>query len=118
MDKFRNEASYGTWIYRITVNTIFLFNRSERKRKLEFLTENLTSSTITEFEIKIQEEKNLKILYEAISNLAEFDRILIALYLENLSYEEIGSILGISANLVGVRLNRIREKIRKQLIKK
>ena len=24
LEKFRNEASYGTWIYRITVNTIFL----------------------------------------------------------------------------------------------
>ena len=118
LDKFRNEASYGTWIYRITVNTILLFNRSERKRKPEFLTENFTSSTISEFEIKIQEEKNLKKLYEAISNLEEFDRMLIALYLEKLTYEEIASILGISTNLVGVRLNRIKEIIRKQLIMK
>jgi RNA polymerase sigma-70 factor (ECF subfamily) len=118
LDKFRNEASYGTWIYRITVNTIFLFNRSERKRKSELISENLTSSTINEFEIKIQQEKNLNLLYEALSNLEEFDRMLIALYLEKLSYEEIGSILGINANLVGVRLNRTREKIRKQIIKK
>ncbi len=118
LDKFRNEASYGTWIYRITVNTIFLFNRSERKRKPELISENLTSSAINEFEIKIQQEKNLNLLYEALSNLEEFDRMLIALYLEKLSYEEIGSILGISANLVGVRLNRTREKIRKQIIKK
>ena len=118
LDKFSNEASYGTWIYRITVNTILLFNRSERKRKPEFLTENFTSSTISEFEIKIQEEKNLKKLYEALSNLEEFDRMLIALYLEKLTYDEIASILGISANLVGVRLNRIKEKIKKQLIKK
>ncbi len=117
LDRFRNEASYGTWIYRITVNTIFLFNRSERKRKPEFSTGNLISSTINEFEIKIQEEKNLNILYEAISNLEEFDRMLIALYLEKLSYEEIGSILGISSNLVGVRLSRVKEKIKKQIIK-
>ena len=117
LDKFRNEASYGTWIYRITVNTIFLFNRSERKRKPELISENLTSSAINEFEVKIQEERNLNLLYEALSNLEEFDRMLIALYLEKLSYEEIGSILGISTNLVGVRLNRTREKIRKQIIK-
>ena len=118
LDKFRHEASYGTWIYRITVNTIFLFNRNERKRKQESLSENFTSATINEFEIKIQKEENLKILYEAISNLAEFDRILIALYLEKINYEEIGSILGISPNLVGVRLNRIRGRIRKQIEKK
>jgi RNA polymerase sigma factor (sigma-70 family) len=118
LDKFRNEASYGTWIYRITVNTIFIFNKNERKRKLTLLSENHTTSTIGEFELKIQEEENLKILYEAISNLAEFDRIMIALYLEKINYEEIGSILGISANLVGVRLNRIKGKIKKQLKKK
>ena len=116
--KFRNESSYRTWAYRIAVNTIFLFNRSERKRKLEFISENYASSTISEFETKVQEEENLKILYEAISKLAEYDRMLIALYLEKLSYEEIGSVLGISSNLVEVRLNRTREKIRKQILKK
>jgi RNA polymerase sigma factor (sigma-70 family) len=118
LDHFRHEASYGTWIYRITVNTIFLFNRSERKRKLVLEHENFTWPTIHEFEVRIQEEENLKKLYQAISGLADFDRILIALYLEKLSYEEIGSILGISTNLVGVRLNRIREKIRNQINRK
>ena len=117
MGKFRNESSYGTWVYRIAVNTIFLFNRRESKHKLEFISENYASSTISEFETKMQEEENLKNLYAAISNLAEFDRILIALYLEKLSYEEIGSILGISTNLVGVRLSRTKEKIRKQILR-
>lgn len=100
------------------MNTIFLFNRSERKRKLVLEGKNFTLAAINEFEVKIQEEENLKKLYQAISNLADFDRILIALYLEKQSYEEIGSILGISTNLVGVKLNRIREKIRNQINKK
>lgn len=117
LDKFRYEASYGTWIYRIAVNTIFLFNKRESKRKMVIFTEDYTSSSMNEFDLKIQEEKNLKLLYEAISNLAEFDRMLIALYLEKINYEEIGSILGISANLVGVKINRIKGKIKKQLKK-
>ena len=116
LGKFRNESGYGTWIYRITVNTIFLFNKSERKRKLPLSSEISTAYSISDFEIKIQKEENLKILYEAISNLTEIDRILIALYLEKLSYEEIGTVLGISTNLVGVKLNRVKEKIRKQLM--
>jgi RNA polymerase sigma-70 factor (ECF subfamily) len=115
LDKFRNESGYGTWIYRITVNTIFLFNRSERRRKMMFENVNITSVAIAEFEAKIQEEENFKIMYQAISHLAELDRMMIALYLEKLSYEVIGSILGISKNLVGVRLNRIKEKIRNQM---
>lgn len=117
LDTFRSEASYGTWIYRISVNTIFLFNRNERKRRRVLEDENLTSAAVNEFEVKMQEEENLQKMYQAISHMAAFDRILIGLYLEKLGYEEIGSILGISTNLVGVRLNRIREKIRNQIIK-
>jgi RNA polymerase sigma-70 factor (ECF subfamily) len=117
LEKFRKESGYGTWIYRITVNTIFLFNRNERKRRQEVPAAFSTSASTSEFEAKMREEENLRLLYEAISNLAEIDRMLIALYLEKLSYEEIGTILGISTNLVGVRLNRVRDKIRKQITK-
>ena len=115
LEKFRAESTYGTWIYRITVNTIFLFNRNERKRRMELPEDISASGSVSEFETKIREEENLSTMYEAISNLAEIDRMLIALYLEKLSYEEIGAILGIGTNLVGVRLNRVREKIRKQI---
>jgi RNA polymerase sigma-70 factor (ECF subfamily) len=116
LGKFRHESGYGTWIYRITANTIFLFNRNERTRKLQFPSEISTSVSVSEFETKIQEEEKLRMLYGAISKLAEIDRMLCALYLEKLSYEEIGAVLGISTNLVGVKLNRIREKIRKQIM--
>ena len=115
LKKFRNESGYGTWVYRITVNTIFLFNKRERKRKPEQIRENIIDASANEMEHKIREEKNLKRLYDAISCLEEFDRILIGLYLEQLKYEEIGSVLGISANHVGVKINRIKERIQKQL---
>ena len=115
LKNFRHESGYGTWVYRITVNTIFLFNKRESKRKPEQIREGIIDSSVHEMEQKISEEKNLESLYEAISNLEEFDRILVGLYLEKLKYEEIGSILGISTNHVGVKIKRIKEKIQKQL---
>jgi RNA polymerase sigma-70 factor (ECF subfamily) len=115
LEKFRNESGYGTWIYRITVNTIFLFNKKERRRKREQSTESFSHNYASGIEAKIQEEENFRKLHEAISSFGEFDRVLIGLYLEKLSYSEIGSILGISGNLVGVKLNRIKGKLRKQL---
>jgi RNA polymerase sigma-70 factor (ECF subfamily) len=115
LKKFRNESSYGTWVYRITVNTIFLFNKREGKRKPEQLGDNIIDSSVHEMEQKIHKEKKIEELYRAISSLEEFDRILIGLYLEKLKYEEIGSILGISTNLVGVKISRIKERIQKQL---
>jgi len=115
LKKFRNESGYGTWVYRITVNTIFLFNKWESKGRLEKLGENIIDSSVNEMEQKIHREKNLESLYKAISSLEEFDRILIGLYLERLKYEEIASILGINTSHVGVKISRIKERIQKQL---
>jgi RNA polymerase sigma factor (sigma-70 family) len=115
LKRFRGESGYGTWVYRITVNTVFLFNRKERKGKPEEIRDNIIDHSVNEMEHKIHEEKQLDQLYRAISTLEEFDRILIGLYLEQLKYEEIGSILGISANHVGVKISRIKDKIQKQL---
>ena len=77
--------------------------------------ETLVDTSVNEMEHKIRREKRLNQLYEAISSLEEFDRILIGLYLEQLKYEEIGSILGISTNHVGVKISRIKERIQKLL---
>jgi len=115
LKKFRKESGYGTWVYRITVNTVFLFNKHESKKKSREIRDNIIDSSVNEMEHKIQQEKNLEQLYVAISALEEFDRMLIGLYLEKLKYEEIGSILGISSIHVGVKINRIKEKIQKQL---
>jgi RNA polymerase sigma-70 factor (ECF subfamily) len=117
LKKFRHESGYGTWVYRITVNTIFLFNKREGKRKTDRISDNIMDASVQEMEQKILEENKLQRLYEAISSLEEFDRILISLYLEQLKYEEIGSILGISSNHVGVKIKRIKERMQKHLVR-
>ena len=48
-----------------------------------------------------------------INQLGPFDRAIVLLWLENLSYEEIGEIVGITAKNVSVRLVRIREQLKK-----
>ena len=116
LKNFRHESGYGTWVYRITVNTIFLFNRKAGRKRHEPLSDSIIDASVLEMEQKILEEKSLEELYGAIAGLEEFDRILIGLYLEQLKYEEIGSILGITANHVGVKISRIKEKLQKQLM--
>ena len=56
----------------------------------------------------------IQMLYKRIHRLGVFDRAIIMLWLENLSYDEIGEIVGISAKNVSVRLVRIREELKKQ----
>ena len=55
-------------------------------------------------------------LYDRINRLGLIDRSIILMWLENLSYEEIGEILGISVKNVSVKLVRIREKLRQMSI--
>lgn len=52
-------------------------------------------------------------LRERIMLLGHFDRAIVLLWLENLSYEDIGAIVGISAKNVSVRLVRIREQLKR-----
>ncbi|WAC41091.1 RNA polymerase sigma factor [Pedobacter sp. SL55] len=47
----------------------------------------------------------------AIKQLNEGERAIIALYLEEMSYLEIAEIIGISENNVGVKINRIKNKL-------
>ena len=59
------------------------------------------------------ETQQVKLLRERIHQLQPFDRAIVLLWLENLSYDEIAAIVGISAKNVGVRLYRIKEQLKK-----
>lgn len=59
------------------------------------------------------EDESLNQLYVAIRRLSEVDRAVIILYLEEKSYHEIADILGTNANNIGVRVIRIKERLKK-----
>ena len=61
------------------------------------------------------EEAPIERLYAAIRQLSEIDRGVILLYLEEKSYREIAEITGTNANNVGVRIKRIKERLRRIL---
>jgi RNA polymerase sigma-70 factor (ECF subfamily) len=58
------------------------------------------------------ESMQIRQLHDRIGQLGYMDRSLILLWLENLTYEEIGAILGITANNVAVRLVRVKDKLK------
>ena len=59
------------------------------------------------------DSKQIRMLYDRINQLGPFDRAIVLLWLENMSYEEIGAVIGISAKNVSVRLVRIKEELKK-----
>ena len=54
-------------------------------------------------------------LYKEIKKLSEIDRAIILLYLEKKTYKEISQIIGINSNSIGVKITRIKKRIKKQL---
>ena len=106
--KFRGESSYSTWIYRVSLNTCI---SAERKKKRKAETIPLTMD-INLFEDKDEDTRQIQMLYKRIHQLKPFDRAIVLLWLENMSYEEIAAIVGITVKNVSVRLYRIKEQLK------
>ena len=106
--KFRGESNIRTWIYRISLNTCISF---ERKKHRKVDTIPLTMD-INLFEDSDDDTKQVQLLKNRINKLSPFDRAIVLLCLENLSYDEIGNIVGITAQNVSVRLVRIKEQLK------
>jgi RNA polymerase sigma-70 factor, ECF subfamily len=110
---FRGEAKITTWMYRIALNTaISGFRKDTRKVK----TEDLNDAHFNISERPDDREENFQKLQWAIRQLSEIDRAMIMMALEEVPYEEIAETVGISQNNVRVRMNRIREKLRKMIV--
>ena len=60
-------------------------------------------------------DESLNVLYDAIRKLSEIDRAVITLYLEENSYQEIADIIGTNSNNIGVRVKRIKTRLKKIL---
>jgi RNA polymerase sigma-70 factor (ECF subfamily) len=113
MPSFRGEAKISTWIYRVALNTAIA---SLRKKEPDITYHSNVPDLAEEHkddETAIRNER----LFEAMKRLDDGEKAILALYLEELSYNQIAEIIGINENYVGVKLNRIKNKIEKMLIK-
>jgi RNA polymerase sigma-70 factor (ECF subfamily) len=112
---FRGEAKITTWMYRIALNTaISGYRKQSRHIKTEDLNE--MHMNISEQYSGDQREENFQRLQAAIRQLSEIERAMIMMALEEIPYEEIAETIGITQNNVRVRMNRIREKLKKMMI--
>ena len=110
LPKFEERSSPKTWIYRICVNTCLLHIRKTKNKQTEAL-ENNHSSIVDEGPV----DKNYSELYQAIGQLKELDRIIIMLVLDELPYEEIAEITGLTEGNLRVKISRAKQKLNKLL---
>lgn len=105
-NRFRSDSSVKTWVYRVSLNTCISYKRKKKVKTVplevspEILSENFHSG------------RQNAMLHDRITRLEPFDRAIILLWLEDMPYEEIAAVVGISVKALGVRLVRIRQKLK------
>jgi RNA polymerase sigma-70 factor (ECF subfamily) len=109
---FRNESKLSTWMYRVALNTAISFFRKEIK-KPERQSISWKEFEIPELTNSADHDEKRTVLNLAIEQLTRIEKALIVLYLDEKSYQEISDVLGISHSNVGVKLNRIKQKLEK-----
>lgn len=108
---FRGDAKISTWIYRIALNTAISGFRKQKRNPLKNSVDAIEVNVAQEDERAKKED--IELLHMAIRMLSDVEKAMIMLYLDDVSYEEIASIMGITQNNVRVKMLRIREKLRK-----
>ncbi len=108
--QFQGRLKGTTWMYRIGLNTAMA---TFRKQKIDY-SEIQNQQEFADKSGDVDSDHWDQLLW-AVKQLNDADRAILTLYLDNLSYREISEIVGINENYVGVRLNRIKEKIKEIL---
>lgn len=106
-DNYKGNSKERTWIYRVALNTCISFDRKKRRhnKKQVYMGDDL-------FGCNEHDSQQTEVLHKRITRHRPLDRAIVLLWLEDISYEEIGSIIGITAKNVSVRLYRIREQLK------
>ncbi len=112
-DKFKEQSEWSTWIYRLTLNVCLTLVKTKKTKQHFFSTEKLPEQAIEDSSVFTDED--LDKLYKAIKQLSEIDRALILLYLEQKTYLEMAEIIGTNSNNIGVRIKRIKNRLKKIL---
>jgi len=109
LEKFRNQSQISTWIYRIAVNTCLSYLRIEKRKATDELNDQIVETKVDETTTEKQEQVNQ--LYKCIAQLEENERLIITMVLDEIPYQEIAEISGISEGNLRVKIHRIKNKL-------
>lgn len=100
-------------MYQVALNTAISQYRKEKKLDVDDLEElQINISDDNDVEIKEERANNL---HRAINKLNKVEKSIIILCMDEYPYEEIAEIIGISVSNVGVKINRIKKRLKEIL---
>jgi len=101
--RFNGDSAFSTWLYRVSLNTVFSYIKKEKRRKQAEI----------EYEPEIPEQpgENKEKFYSAVKRLDSIGRIAVSLHLDGYSNPEIAEITGLTDNHVAVKLHRCKQQL-------
>ena len=113
-DRFEGKSKFSTWMYRVGLNTaITLYRKNKKKLDTNPLNDEISRIEVDQYDPLVDEQLNW--LYQTIEEFSEIDKALVLLYLEDKKYDEIAETLGISAVNARVKMNRIKQRLKKMI---
>lgn len=113
-DRFEGKSKFSTWMYRVGLNTaITLYRKNKKRVDTNSLNDDISRIELDQYDPVIDEQLNW--LYQKIEEFSEIDKALVLLYLEDKKYDEIADTLGISAVNARVKMNRIKQRLKKMI---
>ena len=113
-DNFRGNSEWSTSIYRISLNVCLTIQKKESKKTPQIISLDSVPE-VQRNDSSFDQEDSLSDLYKAIKQLSDIDKAIILLYLEEKSYKEIAEIIGTNFSNIGVKIQRIKNKLKKLL---
>lgn len=113
--KFKQESAFSTWLYRVALNAAIDLVRKESVQPIhkELSPQEYSIHDKHSEDNPMADRKEQ--LYRAINQLDNIEKAIIILYLEGYEYKEISVLIGISETHVGVKINRIKKQLIKQI---
>lgn len=103
---FRGEAKVESWIYRVALNAAMSHvAQTVKNRNLQAAIQAAPGSTAGPPGADAGD-----ILADFLARLGDVDASIMMMYLDGLTAEDMGDVLGISPNGINVRINRLKQK--------
>lgn len=116
LERFRGDAKFSTWLYRIAYNTAISEVRKRRNAYIEYddnYHESVKNEAVAIDDSEVSsKERQLKLLDKLLKEMPEEDALLITMfYYNDYSIREISSITNLTESNVKVRLHRLRRQM-------